>query len=64
MNTTNPYAPPQAAVQDVTDPRTAVAAPAGVPAWARAILDGLIFIAVMYVPLVISRQERAAIRCL
>jgi uncharacterized RDD family membrane protein YckC len=53
MNTTNPYAPPQAAVQDVTDSGDLVLAGRGARLGA-AILDGLIVILVMYVPLIVA----------
>jgi uncharacterized RDD family membrane protein YckC len=53
MNTTNPYAPPQAAVQDVTDSGDHVLAGRGVRLGA-ALLDGLIVVIVMYVPLIIA----------
>jgi uncharacterized RDD family membrane protein YckC len=52
MNTTNPYAPPQATVQDVTDP---TATPAGRGTRLVAvILDGLIVAAMVYIPLIIG----------
>ena len=52
MNTANPYAPPQAAVQDVPDP---TATPAGRGTRLVAvILDGLIFAAMVYIPLIIG----------
>ena len=51
MNTTNPYAPPQAAVQDVAGPDT-TSEPAGRGArFVAFILDGLIASALIYVPL-------------
>lgn len=52
MNTTNPYAPPQAAVQDVTDSGDLVLAGRGARLGAT-ILDGLIVVAVMYLPLIL-----------
>jgi uncharacterized RDD family membrane protein YckC len=52
MNTTNPYAPPQAAVQDVTDPGDQVLAGRGARLGA-AILDGLILLIVVYLPLIV-----------
>jgi uncharacterized RDD family membrane protein YckC len=52
MNTTNPYAPPQATVQDVTD---STATPAGRGTRLVAvILDGLIVAAMVYIPLIIG----------
>src|SRR4051812_43217203 len=53
MNTTNPYAPPQAAVQDVTDPQQQALAGRGTRLGA-AIVDGLILVIMVYVPLIIS----------
>lgn len=53
MNTTNPYAPPQAAVQDVTDSGEQVLAGRGARLGA-AILDGLILSGVMYLPLIVA----------
>ncbi len=53
MNTTNPYAPPQAAVQDVTDSGEHVLAGRGARLGAT-ILDGLIVVVAMYVPLIVA----------
>ncbi|HEY2402997.1 MAG TPA: RDD family protein, partial [Steroidobacteraceae bacterium] len=53
MNTTNPYAPPQAAVQDVTDSGEHVLAGRGARLGA-ALLDGLIVVVVMYLPLIVA----------
>jgi len=53
MNTTNPYAPPQAAVQDVTDSGKQVLAGRGARLGAT-ILDALIVMLVMYVPLIVA----------
>jgi uncharacterized RDD family membrane protein YckC len=53
MNTTNPYAPPQAAVQDVAEPGQHALAGRGTRLGA-AIVDGLILVVMVYVPLVIS----------
>jgi uncharacterized RDD family membrane protein YckC len=53
MNTTNPYAPPQAAVQDVTDSGEQVLAGRGTRLGA-AILDGLIMAVAIYLPMVIG----------
>ncbi len=51
MNTTNPYAPPQATVKDVADPDS-LNEPAGRGTrLGAAILDGFIFAAAVYVPL-------------
>jgi uncharacterized RDD family membrane protein YckC len=52
MNTANPYAPPQAPVQDVTDPG-ATAAGRGTRL-VGVILDGLIFSAMVYIPLAVG----------
>jgi uncharacterized RDD family membrane protein YckC len=51
MNTPNPYAPPQATVQDVRDPDTAFDAAGRGARLAAAILDGVIISALIYVPL-------------
>lgn len=53
MNTTNPYAPPQAAVQDVGEPGSQVLAGRGTRL-GTAILDGLIFVFMVYVPLMLG----------
>jgi uncharacterized RDD family membrane protein YckC len=54
MNTTNPYAPPQAAVQDVAD-SGATSEPAGRGArLAAAFLDGIFFALLVYVPLIFA----------
>jgi uncharacterized RDD family membrane protein YckC len=53
MNTTNPYAPPQAAVQDVIDPEQRELAGRGTRLGA-AIVDGLVLVVMVYVPLIIS----------
>jgi uncharacterized RDD family membrane protein YckC len=54
MNTPNPYAPPRAAVSDVADPSNpADMADRGIRLVA-AILDGIIFMAMFYLPLLIG----------
>lgn len=54
MNTHNPYAPPRANVQDVNDPTaTEVPAERGTRLVAT-IVDGLIFAAMVYLPLLLS----------
>jgi len=53
MNTTNPYAPPQAAVQDVSDSDGAELAGRGVRLL-TVILDGLVLAVMFYVPLGMS----------
>jgi uncharacterized RDD family membrane protein YckC len=50
MNTTNPYAPPQATVADVVDPRQRHVDAERGTRLAAAFLDGLIFGAMVYVP--------------
>jgi uncharacterized RDD family membrane protein YckC len=54
MNTTNPYAPPQAAVQDVRGPDTTAESAGRGTRLVAAILDGIIVGALVYVPLVIG----------
>jgi len=53
MNTTNPYAPPQAAVQDVIDPEQHELAGRGTRLGA-AIVDGLVLVVMVYVPLIVG----------
>ena len=56
MNTTNPYAPPRAAVKDVAAPDSG-ADPAGRGTrLAAAILDGIAFSAMVYLPLIIGMR--------
>ena len=52
MNTTNPYAPPRAAVKDIADPGADLAGRG--TRLAAAMLDGIIFAIVVYIPLIIS----------
>jgi uncharacterized RDD family membrane protein YckC len=60
MNTTNPYAPPQAAVRDVADP-DAGAEPAGRGTrLVAAILDGIIMVGMIYLPMIFGLGIRAA----
>jgi uncharacterized RDD family membrane protein YckC len=54
MNTTNPYAPPQAAVQDIREPDMASEAAGRGTRLVAVILDGIIAGALIYVPLVIG----------
>jgi uncharacterized RDD family membrane protein YckC len=54
MNTTNPYAPPQAAVQDVGEPGSSQVLAGRGTRLGTAILDGLIFAAMVYAPLMLS----------
>jgi uncharacterized RDD family membrane protein YckC len=59
MSTANPYAPPQATVQDVVDP---AATPAGRGTRLVAvILDGIIGIAMFYIPLVIGMRSHGPV---
>src|SRR5882724_12266826 len=54
MNTGNPYAPPQATVQDIASP-DATSVPAGRGTRLVAvILDGIVFAALVYIPLVVG----------
>jgi uncharacterized RDD family membrane protein YckC len=53
MNTTNPYAPPQAAVQDVADSDSSAPAGRGMRLL-TVILDGLVLSVMVYVPLGMS----------
>jgi uncharacterized RDD family membrane protein YckC len=56
MNTTNPYAPPQAAVKDIAAPDSG-ADPAGRGTrLVAAILDGIVFSAMVYIPLIIGMR--------
>jgi uncharacterized RDD family membrane protein YckC len=54
MNTTNPYAPPQAAVQDIREPDTASEAAGRGTRLVAIILDGIITVALVYIPLAIG----------
>jgi uncharacterized RDD family membrane protein YckC len=53
MNTTNPYAPPQAAVQDIVDSDSQERAGRGIRLL-TVILDGLVLAVMFYVPLGVS----------
>ena len=53
MNTTNPYAPPQATVQDVAEPNSGELAGRGIRL-GTAILDGIILSAMIYLPFALS----------
>jgi uncharacterized RDD family membrane protein YckC len=57
MNTANPYAPPRAPVQDVEDSAATLADPG--TRLGAAILDGIIFLAMIYIPLVIGFSLKA-----
>jgi uncharacterized RDD family membrane protein YckC len=50
MNATNPYAPPRGAVQDVADPHARADLAERITRLVAAILDGLIFFAMCYLP--------------
>jgi uncharacterized RDD family membrane protein YckC len=54
MNTPNPYAPPRAAVSDVADPNVGAAMADRGTRLIAAILDGIIFTAMVYIPLLIG----------
>ena len=54
MNTTNPYAPPQAAVQDIREPHMASEAAGRGTRLVGVILDGIIAGALVYVPLAVG----------
>jgi uncharacterized RDD family membrane protein YckC len=54
MNTPNPYAPPRAAVSDVADPNAGAAMADRGTRLIAAILDGIIFTAMVYIPLLIG----------
>jgi len=54
MNTTNPYAPPQAAVQDVRGSDTTAESAGRGTRLVAVILDGIIVGALVYLPLVIG----------
>jgi len=56
MNTGNPYAPPQATVQDVADPAATGEAAGRGTRLVAVILDGIIGMAMIYIPLVIGMR--------
>jgi len=58
MNTTNPYAPPQAAVQDVADSDSQELAGRGIRLLTT-ILDSIIFVAMVYLPLILAMTANA-----
>ncbi|HTG98704.1 MAG TPA: RDD family protein [Vicinamibacterales bacterium] len=51
---TNPYAPPEAAVLDVVDPRVAVPLADRGTRLVAVILDGIIFTAMVYLPVILA----------
>lgn len=51
---TNPYAPPQAAVLDIDDPRATTTLADRATRLGAVILDGLIFMAMVYLPLILT----------
>jgi uncharacterized RDD family membrane protein YckC len=54
MNASNPYAPPQAAVADVADPNASAARADRGTRLLAALVDGLVFMAMVYIPLAIG----------
>jgi uncharacterized RDD family membrane protein YckC len=54
MNTVNPYAPPKAAVSDIADPHAPVERAGRGTRLAAAVLDGIIAVAVTYLPLFLT----------
>ena len=48
---TNPYAPPVASVRDIAEPRVTAAPAERGTRLAAAILDGIIFVAMVYLPM-------------
>jgi len=59
MNTTNPYAPPQAAVQDVADSDSQLAGRG--TRLLTMILDSIILVAMVYLPMMIGTAVSRAI---
>jgi uncharacterized RDD family membrane protein YckC len=51
---TNPYAPPQAAVQDIVDPAAGIVLAERGPRLGAALLDGFLFVLMVYVPIMIG----------
>jgi uncharacterized RDD family membrane protein YckC len=51
---TNPYAPPQVAVQDIVDPQTGIVLADRGTRLGAAILDSIIFMAMVYAPLIVT----------
>lgn len=64
MNTPNPYAPPRAAVRDIADPNAPNAKAERVTRLVAAFLDGLIFGAMVYLPLAIGGAMSGALSAL
>ena len=54
MNTGNPYAPPQATVQDVADPAVTSEAAGRGTRLVAVILDGIVFAVMVYIPMVVG----------
>jgi len=54
MTNPNPYAPPQAVVQDVVDPASGIQLADRITRLGAAILDGLVFGVMVYVPLIVG----------
>lgn len=61
MNMANPYAPPQARVADVADPRLRQVAAERGTRLAAAMLDGLVFGAMVYLPILVVMIGGAAV---
>jgi uncharacterized RDD family membrane protein YckC len=61
MNTTNPYAPPQAAVQDVVDSDNQELAGRGIRLLTT-ILDSIILVAMVYLPLIFATAANAGLQ--
>ena len=59
---TNPYAPPQAAVQDIVDPHAGIVLADRGTRLGAAILDSIIFMAMVYAPLVLTAVFAAITR--
>ncbi len=60
MNTPNPYAPPRAAVRDVADPDAPAARADRATRLVAAILDGIIFAGMVYLPMLMGVGMRGA----
>ena len=61
MNSTNPYAPPRGAVHDVADPYAQAELAERVTRLVAAILDGLIFMAMCYLPFAVVALATGAL---
>ena len=56
----NPYAPPQAVVLDIADPGTQTVPAERATRFAAAILDGLIFLFMVYIPIIVTAVAMGA----